>query len=67
MKNDKYINLGDRGRYNIDNKLNNLTGKEWIKFTKSWFIHNPPPRQKKKLLHPASFPETLVKKFIEFF
>jgi DNA modification methylase len=76
-----------------DNKLNELSGKEWIKFTKSWsiysskgekisdynrdenrklseksfFIHVPPPREDDKIKHPASFPESLVKEFIEFF
>jgi len=49
------------------NKLNELTGKKWIKFTKSWFIHNPPRREESKMLHPACFPETLVHEFIEFF
>lgn len=49
------------------NKINDLTGKEWLKFQKSWFIHNPPPRKKKVLLHPAKYPETLVQEFIEFF
>jgi DNA modification methylase len=49
------------------NKLNELSGKEWIKFTKSWFIHNPPRRESSKMLHPACFPETLVREFIEFF
>lgn len=75
------------------NKLNELSGTEWIKFTKSWgvydkdgnkvgnynredtrkvgnyswFIHNPPPREQNKVLHPASFPETLIKEFITFF
>lgn len=49
-----------------ENKLNELSGKEWIKFTKSWFIHNPPPRDN-KILHPASFPESLVGEFIRFF
>ncbi len=62
-----YEDRGELGKYNFNNKLNNLTGKQWIKFTKSWFIHNPPPRGKKKILHPASFPESLVKIFIEFF
>jgi DNA modification methylase len=51
----------------INNRLNDLTGKEWIKFTKSWFKHNPPPRDKSKLVHPAGFPETLVREFVEFF
>lgn len=49
------------------NGLNELTGKEWIKFTKSWFIHNPERRPDKKLLHPASFPESLIRDFIRFF
>lgn len=49
------------------NKLNDLSGKEWLKFQKSWFIHNPPPRKKGVLLHPAKYPETMVQDFIEFF
>jgi DNA modification methylase len=49
------------------NKLNDLSGKEWIKFTKSWFKHSPPPRDRTKLIHPAGFPETLVREFVEFF
>ena len=61
------IDLGERGKYNPANKLNELTGKEWIKFTKSWFIHNPPRRKKDEILHPAKFPETLAREFIEFF
>jgi hypothetical protein len=27
------------------NRLNDLSPKEWIKFQKSWFAHNPPPRR----------------------
>ncbi len=49
------------------NKLNNLTSKEWLKFQKSWFVHNPPPRKKGVLTHPAKFPETMAQEFIEFF
>ncbi len=56
-----------KNRRRYSNKLNDLSGKEWIKFTKSWFVHKPPPRGKTKILHPASFPETLVQEFIEFF
>lgn len=55
------------GIYSEKNKLNDLTGKEWIKFTKSWFTHNPPPRNKIEILHPAKFPETLIEDFIKFF
>jgi DNA modification methylase len=51
----------------FQNRLNDLSPKEWLKFQKSWFIHNPPPRQKGVLRHPAKFPETLAQEFIEFF
>ena len=49
------------------NRMNDLTPKDWIKFQKSWFSHNPPPRRKDVLRHPAKFPETLAQEFIEFF
>ena len=50
-----------------NNKLNELDSKQWLKFQKSWFVHNPPPRKKGVLMHPAKFPETLAQEFIEFF
>ncbi len=62
-----FVNLGLRGRLNKNNKLNDLTGKEWLKFTKSWFIHRPPRRKEDEILHPAKFPESLVEEFIKFF
>jgi len=49
------------------NRLNDLSSKQWLIFQKSWFVHNPPPRQKHVLRHPAKFPETLAQEFIEFF
>jgi len=49
------------------NLLNDLSPSEWIRFQKSWFIHNPPRRGPEVLLHPAKFPETLVGEFIRFF
>ncbi len=49
------------------NRLNDLDNKTWLKFQKSWFIHNPPRRKKDVLRHPAKYPETLVQEFIEFF
>jgi len=51
----------------IRNRLNHLEPKAWLKFQKSWFVHNPPPRRKDVLRHPAKFPETLAQEFIEFF
>ena len=51
----------------MPNKLNDLDPKSWLKFQKSWFIHNPPPRKKGVLVHPAKYPETMAQEFIEFF
>jgi len=36
-------------------------------FQKSWFVHNPPRRDRRVLRHPAKFPETLAQEFIQFF
>ncbi len=55
------------GKLHPRNKLNHLTGKEWIRFTRSWFVHNPAPRSATQIEHPAKFPETLATEFIEFF
>ena len=49
------------------NELNDLTAREWVAFTKSWFVHSPPPRSRGEKLHPAKFPESLVVDFVEFF
>lgn len=51
----------------MKNKLNEMDPRDWLKFQKSWFVHNPPPRRKDVLRHPAKFPETLAQEFIEFF
>jgi DNA modification methylase len=51
----------------MKNRLNDLDAKTWLKFQKSWFVHNPPPRRKDVLRHPAKFPETMAQEFIEFF
>ena len=51
----------------FNNRLNDLEPRRWLKFQKSWFIHNPPPRRSAVLRHPAKFPETLAVEFIEFF
>ena len=50
------------------NRLNDLAAKDWIKFTKSWFIL---PRsgndRAKQAVHPATFPLQLAKEFLQFF
>lgn len=49
------------------NRLNDLSPREWIRFQKSWFIHNPPRREAGVLVHPGKFPEGLAREFIQFF
>jgi len=59
----------EHGTYHPRNALNNLTGKEWIHFTRSWFNLKPKKRNKKtgEILHPAKYPEELMARFIRFF
>lgn len=51
------------------NKLNTLSGKEWIRFTKSWFIADGKSSDISHEidLHPASFPPSMIQDFIKFF
>ena len=58
---------GRRGRYHLTNRLNDRTSTEWLQFQKSWFVLNPKPRSRDVLLHPAKFPEALVREFVGFF
>lgn len=63
------------GAFDIENKLNHMTGKEWTIFTCSWFIFNALPsdlKQEKQLLmgveeHPATFSPSMISNFVEFF
>lgn len=57
----------DLGNYHEANDLNDLTGTEWIKFTKSWTVHRPRSRSADEKHHPAKFPESLVEEFVRFF
>lgn len=57
----------DIGNYHEGNDLNDLTGKEWIKFTKSWKVYRPRSREQSEKDHPAKFPEELVEDFVGFF
>jgi len=50
-----------------ENKFNELSPQDWLKFTKTWFVHRPKPRKEAEKLHPAKFPESLAEEFILFF
>lgn len=51
------------------NDLNDLSGTEWIKFTRTWFVCDSPRywRNKPTELHPARFPEEMAAEFLGFF
>jgi len=51
------------------NDLNDLTGTEWIKFTRTWFVCDSPRYHQNKPteLHPARYPEEMVAEFLRFF
>lgn len=48
-------------------KLNDLSAKDWVKSTKSWFVLRGKTRDRITIKHPAKFPEELAEKFILFF
>lgn len=63
------------GAYDVTNNLNHMTGKEWTKFTCSWFIFNALPsdiKEEKAVCtetkeHPATFSPTMISEFVKFF
>lgn len=59
--------MGAQRESRIDRKFNDLTGSEWIRFTRSWFVCNPPRRKPGEIAHPAKYPEAMAEAFIRFF
>ncbi len=63
------------GAYDFSNPINELTGREWVKFTCSWFIFNALHKDLKEERevspnskeHPATFSPTMIEDFIKFF
>ena len=73
-ENGKYgVDLGERGKYDKRNKLNELTGKEWVYFTNSVWITGYSPTAieniglKYRKIHPSPKPPGLLKDIILFF
>lgn len=65
----------EEGAYNLKNKLNDLTGKQWVRYSCSWFIFNALAKDLKEEReldqntqdHPATFSPTMISEFIQFF
>lgn len=68
------LNIND-GAYDLNNSLNDLTGKEWTKFTCSFFIFNALAKDLKEEReicgnsddHPATYSPTMIEGFVNFF
>lgn len=70
----KFTVISDDGKkYDIRNKLNNLSGSEWVFFLNSVEVTNYPVKGRESYLHelrkqhPSPKPPQLMKKIIEFF
>lgn len=65
----------DAPKVHPKNKLNDLNGKEWILFTKSWFLFNALHSDlkeeravtKETAAHPATFSPTMISEFVRYF
>jgi len=63
------------GAYDLSNKLNHMTGKEWTVFSCSWFIFNAIKKdleEERRICgnsadHPATYSPTMMEDFIKFF
>ena len=55
------------GKYDQRNKLNDLTGKEWLKLTASFWFSEKCKLDKKALKHPAPFLVKDIEKLIKLF
>ena len=66
---DIQYSIEKKGNYDERNKLNDLTGKEWLRHTKSWLVVDGKPGDIDKEIenHPGTYPPDLAKHFINFF
>ena len=57
------------GSYNPRNNLNDLTGRQWIRLTRSWFVCDGKKSDIPKEIeeHPATFPPDVAQRFIQLF
>jgi len=59
--------LGDRGIYDERNNLNDLTGKEWLQLSKSFWVSERSSEDKAAFEHPAPFLIRDIEKLITLF
>ena len=59
--------MDENGKYDKRNKLNDLTGKEWLKLTKSFWISEKCKEDKIALNHPAPFMIKDIRKLVRLY
>lgn len=59
--------MNENGKYDKRNKLNDLTGKEWLKLTKSYWFSEKCKEDKFAYKHPAPFMIKDIEKLISMF
>ena len=59
--------MNENGKYDKRNKLNDLTGKEWLKLTKSYWFSEKCKEDKIAYNHPAPFMVRDIEKLISMF
>ena len=57
----------EKGKYDKRNRLNNLTGKEWLKLTKSFWDSEKSAQDKFAFIHPAPYLVKDIEKLISMF
>ncbi len=67
MKSVEVEEVNTTGRYDKRNKLNDLTGKEWLKLTKSFLMSEKCSADRDAFAHPAPFLIKDVQKMISLF
>ena len=67
LKANKNNNIANNGKYDERNQLNDLTGKEWLKLTKSFLMSERCVADKDAFAHPAPFLIKDIEKMISLF
>lgn len=66
-KDESSPNKKEYPQYNFLSKNFTQSSHDFASSVPSWFVLKPQPRTKSEILHPAKYPEDLVKMFIEVF
>lgn len=66
-KNNNFVDLDERGVYDTRNRVNDLTGKEWLQLSKSVWVSERCAEDKDAFQHPAPFLIKDIQKLVKLF